>query len=293
MKNLKEYLLESIIYHCGIELNEDYGEFKENHAVSSCISNKINTLYKKGIKEKEFSIYPKDVDEDVYFDELNIYYKVSNKYNYGYVYVSDVKTDIYIEVPEDFKLGELRKGIAHEFQHYLEDMIIIGNGLRSFEDIFDQDSEYGMLYNIARNFNDTRIPISSRNIRRALYILDSFEKHAFIAAICEEINQLKDKNRDLDKKLTPSEMFNIIKNTNEYKSFIELIDIFNQYKENGLSDKEEKILISEWNKLTNKKEFNIETIFNSLISKLKKAIKKMNNILPKKIAEELKVKYIN
>jgi len=292
MKELRDYILESILFHCGIELNEEYGEFKENHAISLYIANKINKLYKKNIYKKEFKVYSKDIDEDVYFDELNINYEVGDQYELGYVYVTNEKTDIYIMIPKDYKLGELQKKIAHEFQHYFEDLILIGKGLKSFEDIFDINSEYGMLYHRAKQFNDHRIPTSSKNIRRALYILDKFEQHAFVASLCEQINQLKDKNRKLTKKLTPNEIWKIIQKTNEYNAFIELSNILDDYKQNKLPDNELKILKNEWYKLTSKQEQNEETIFNSLLSKLKKAIKKMNNVLPKKIIESIEINYI-
>ena len=292
MKELRDYILESILFHCGIELNEEYGEFTENHAVSLYIANKINKLYKKNIYKKEFKVYPKDIDENVYFNELNISYEVGDQYELGYVYITNEKTDIYIKIPKDYKLGELRKQIAHEFQHYFEDLILIGKGLKSFEEIFDINSEYGMLYHRAKQFSDHRIPSSSRNIRRALYILDKFEQHAFISSLCEQINQLKDKNRELTKKLTPNEIWDIIQKTNEYNAFIELSDILDDYKQNKLPDNELKILKNEWYKLTGKHEQNEETIFNSLLSKLKKAIKKMNNVLPKKIIESIEINYI-
>ena len=290
MKTIKEYLIESLIFHSGIELNESYGEFKENHNVSFYIADKIDKLYKKHIFKKQFKIYKDDIkDIDVYFDVLNIYYDVSDDYITGYVYKTDIEIDIYISIPHNYKFGILRKKIAHEFQHYSEDMILIGKGLRSFEDIFDAESEYGELYNRARDFNNKNIPISSKQLRRAFYILDTFEQHAFMASLCEEINQLKDRNRSLTKKLTPNEMWDIIKKTNEYNAFIELLDIFNQYKENGLSIQEEKILKHEYRVMTKKDEQNLDTIFNSLISKLKRAIKKLNETLPKKICESLNI----
>lgn len=292
MRTLKDYINESLLFHIGIELNEEYGEFKENHAVSMYIANKINKLFKKKIYKKEFNVYAKDIDEDVYFEKLNIYYEVGEEYQLGYIYQSDVITDIYIVIPNDYKIGELKRQIAHEFQHYFENLILIGKGLKSFEDIFDPDSEYGILYNRSRNFNDHHIPISSRNLRRALYILDKFEQHAFVASLCEEINQLKDKNMSLIKKKSPNEIWEIIQKTDAYKSFIDLVDIFESYKQNILSDKEIKILKREWYNLTGKQEHNEETIFNSILSKLKKAIKKLNNVLPKKIIESLEVKYI-
>jgi len=289
MKTFKDYINESLLYHSGIELNEDYGEFGENHAVSLYIANKINKLYKKHIYEKEFKVYANDIDGNVFFNSLNIYYKVADDYVLSYIYKSDIEIDIYIEIPKDYKFGELRKRIAHEFQHYCEDLILIGKGLKSFEDIFDIDSEYGILYHRAKQFNDYRIPISSRNLRRALYILDKFEQHAFVASLCEEINQLKDKNKTLVKKLSPNEIWNIIKQTNEYTAFIELANIFDKYKQDKLSDNEIEILKKEWYKLTNKNEHNEETIFNSLLSKLRKAIKKLNTVLPKKIIESLDI----
>lgn len=293
MRSLEEYIIESLIYHSGIELNEDYGEFNENHTVSLYIANKINKLYKKHIYKKEFKVYAKDINEDVFFDTLNIYYKVSKKYDLAYIYKSDIEIDIYIEIPDDYKLGELRKKIAHEFQHYCEDLILIGKGLKSFEDIFDIDSEYGMLYHRSKQFNDHRIPTSSRNVRRALYILDKFEQHAFISSLCEEINQIKDKNKILVKKLSPQEIWDIIKQTKEYNAFIELANIFDEYKKNKLPEDEINIFKNEWYKLTNKKENNEETIFNSLLSKLRKAIKKLNNVLPKKIVESLDISSIS
>lgn len=288
MKDLKDYIIESLIYHSGIELNESYGEFEENHAVSSFIANKIDKLYKNGVHKKDFTVYPKQIkDASAYFDELNVHYEVGDEYASGYVYKTDIEIDIYIVIPNDYKIGELQKKIAHEFQHYLEDMILIGKGLKTFEEIFDKDSQYGILYNNARNFKDHTVPQPVRDIRKALYILDKFEQHAFIATLCEEINQLKDKNRSIAKKLSPNEMWDIIKQTDEYKAFISLSEVLSTYKETGFTRNEEIIIKKEWRKMTGKDEQNIGTIIDSLLSKLKKAIKKLNETLPKKICEML------
>ena len=292
MTDLREYIIASLLFHSGIELNERYGEFEENNCIAIAIANKIDNLYKKKIYKKDFTIYPKDVRCDVWFDEINVSYEIGNDWNLGYIYVDNIKTDIYIKVPKGYLIGELRKKIAHELQHYSEDMILIGKGMKSFGSIFNKDSEYGILYNGARNFNDKRIPMSARNLRRALYILDKFEQHAFIASLCEQIRQLKDNNISLIDPITPQEMWNIIKDTDEYKAFIDLANVIEGYKRGNLTKNDEEMIKKDWSNLTNKQENNIETIFNSILSKMRKAIKKLDNVLPKKIAETIETQYI-
>lgn len=56
MTDLREYIIASLLFHSGIELNERYGEFEENNCIAIAIANKIDNLYKKKIYKKDFTI---------------------------------------------------------------------------------------------------------------------------------------------------------------------------------------------------------------------------------------------
>lgn len=293
MKTLKDYIIESVLFDIGIELNETNGAFNDTSSVSVYISNKINDLYyNKGIDEKEFTVYRNDILKgDIIFDSLTVKYYIDNSINKciaKYSYVNESTIDIFIICPDNFSVIDLRKIIAHEYHHFSQNLILIGKGLKDFNDIFNKDEKYKELYNTARNFNDRFQPLEIRKLRNALYILDKFELAAFISQLCEEVNILKEQ-RKIHHQITPSDIYNIIKDTDIYKAYINLGMFIDEYKENKLSQKEINNIISEWNNLQKTNIKNPNKIFRQLESRLKRSLKHINKVIPKKIIETLEI----
>ena len=293
MKTLKDYIIESVLFDIGIELNETNGAFNDTSSVSVYISNKINDLYyNKGVYEKEFTVYRNDILKgDIIFDSLTVKYYIDNSINNciaKYSYVNESTIDIFIICPDNFSVIDLRKIIAHEYHHFSQNLILIGKGLKDFNDIFNKDEKYKELYNTARNFNDRFQPLEIRKLRNALYILDKFELSAFISQLCEEVNILKEQ-RKIHYQITPSDIYNIIKDTDIYKAYINLGMFIDEYKENKLSQEEINNIISEWNNLQKTNIKNSNKIFSQLESRLKKSLKHINQVIPKKIIETLEI----
>ena len=293
MKTLKDYIIESVLFDIGIELNETNGAFNDTSSVSVYISNKINDLYyNKGVYEKEFTVYRNDILKgDIIFDSLTVKYYIDNSINKciaKYSYVNESTIDIFIICPDNFSVIDLRKIIAHEYHHFSQNLILIGKGLKDFNDIFNKDEKYKELYNTARNFNDRFQPLEIRKLRNAFYILDKFELSAFISQLCEEVNILKEQ-RKIHYQITPSDIYNIIKDTDIYKAYINLGMFIDEYKENKLSQEEINNIISEWNNLQKTNIKNSNKIFSQLESRLKKSLKHINQVIPKKIIETLEI----
>lgn len=295
MKTLKDYIIESVLFDIGIELNETNGAFDDTSAVSVFISNKIYELYNKSIYDKQFVVNRNEILRgDVIFDSITIKYYIDDNINKciaKFSYINDKDVDIFIVCPNNFSVIELRKVIAHEYHHFSQNLILIGKGLRDFDDIFNKDEKYRELYNTARNFNDRFQPLEVRKLRNALYILDKFELNAFISQLCEEVNILKEK-RQLDKSITPNEIYNIIKDTDIYKAYINLGIFIDEYKTNNLSQEEINNIISEWNNLQKTNIRNPNKIFKQLENRLKRSFKHINEVIPKKIIETLKSNFL-
>ena len=188
MKTLEEYIEESLFKHIAIELkNEDiiyekYGEYEGCYELAKYIANKLNE------NKSDIDIYYDDVKDidNIVFDHLHINY--SNIGNYGdYVVektgelsstnrISYVEMNIYDDLKNHQRTISI---IEHELTHIFNDYKLYQKGLKTFLDLFSN-----VAYERSKEFNSDRYKFSVREFKRAIYLLNEYEKNAFIAQLC-------------------------------------------------------------------------------------------------------------
>lgn len=256
---------------------------------------------KKNNLDKDIEIYRKDfpnnIRESVFFEKLTLSInKLENKSGYLYSetdFNEGVLKSIKISIQYKFskRINDCTSIIAHELTHAYGDYIMLCNGFTSFYDIFIDDN-YDKYYNTIRDFNDYSIPNNLKQIRLSLYVLNRYERNGFISQICSEINRMKEEKqiKQFDKVLLDY-IYENIKETDIYKSFMTLSNVIISYKNNYLSKKEIEIIEDEWENNYHQK-MTISKIIKKLEFILRKTKQKIDTILTKKIYCESKLKYV-
>lgn len=311
MKNIEEYLKESLLQHIALELKKQdiiYEKFGEYDGCEELTNYIINQL--KKINYKNISISYNDVKDinNIVFDNLHIIFNESNnnvanyiipvqedsellnKYhlnpNYKEYSVIDKNTNrfsncIIIIETNSFRNNSLESLLEHELTHLFNDYKIQSIGLTSFFDIFNNDS-----YKRTKEYNQHKHPFRANQIENALYLMNEYEKNAFISQLCSQIRSLK-KNDEYYKnnKLDANKIYNAVKELDIYKAYINIGNFINDYDNNALTKNEQNEIIEEWEAIY-KERLTINQIFKKLKQKFIKTKQKIESIIPKKIAEE-------
>ena len=163
-------------------------------------------------------------------------------------------------------------------------------GLTSFFDLFNTEK-----YRKSREFNVHNISTAKRYARNIMYILNEYEKNAFIATLCSQIREIKTHYFNDVSKINTRDanlIYNMTKDLDIYKSYENAICIVNDYYNGNLYDWFINDFVEEYNDI-NKTNLNRNQIFKIIKNKLIKVKKKLESIIPKKIAEELNVHHNN
>ena len=80
--------------------------------------------------------------------------------------------------------------------------------------------------------------LSKRELQRALYILNDFEKNAFIGQLMDQIQMMKDEWMKTHEKLDANKLLVKIKSLSIYKAYYEINDFILRYKNGQLFEYE-------------------------------------------------------
>ena len=293
MVSLKEYLKESLLHHIALELKEldpiyeKYGEYNGCDDLASYIQERC----KKNDSLETIIITYDEVKhiENIVFDNLEIELV---KDNFIHALYDTESTQHINEVTRRFKyckiviyfidessMNKIHSIIEHELIHLFTDYKLRQSGLKSFLDIFKNDE----VYKKSREFI-TRKPLEQREINRALYMLNEYEKNTFIAQLMDEINELKQSYSD--NSIDATKMYNMIRSLDIYQVYMQIGDFIRRYDNDNLTKREKENIVIEWENIFNKTE-SLDSIFKQLKHKFIKTKNKIESLIPKKIAESV------
>lgn len=313
MISLKQYLDESLLKHIAIELKnidiiyEKYGEYNGCNELSEYIYEKLKQNNFKSLEINYKAV--KDID-NIVFDKLYIISNESNQNivsylipsiddkqfliennlndNYKEYSIIDKQTNrfkycLIILYTSDFRNTKIKSLLNHELTHLYNDFKIQCIGITSFFNLFSKDS-----YKRTKEYNQHKRPLSARKLQNALYLMNEYEKNAFISELCSEIRELKEsdnyyKNGKLDANL----IYDMVKKLDIYKAYMDIGNFINDYDNNALTKNEKRYIIEEWNRIYNEN-LTIEQIFKKLKKQFIKTRQKIESIIPKKIIESFK-----
>lgn len=296
MKSLVEYINDSMLKHIAIELKdydiiyEKYGEYNGCDELSTYIT---NTIYKLEGKVIKLDVSKLNI-ENIHFDNVSIFKIDDTNLNNGYDcehshYNEDkhIIENVKIYVPKYLfsHKKKLHSFFEHELQHIFDDWILIVNGMKTLYDVISVDN----MYKRSKMFNDSNERTSVREIRLALYLLNTYEQRSFIAQLCNEIRDIKSQYLDNNKQmnsLNATLVYNITKDLPIYQAYENISRFIIRYKNNKLFKSEIKAIENEWNEMTGENK-SINKIMKNIENKLKKIKNKLESVIPKKIAEEL------
>ena len=313
MISLKQYLDESLLKHIAIELKnidiiyEKYGEYNGCNELSEYIYEKLKQNNFKSLEINYEDV--KDID-NIVFDKLYIISNESNQNivsylipsiddkqfliennlndNYKEYSIIDKQTNrfkycLIILYTSGFRNTNIKSLLNHELTHLYNDFKIQCIGITSFFNLFSKDS-----YKRTKEYNQHKRPLSARKLQNALYLMNEYEKNAFISELCSEIRELKEsdnyyKNGKLDANL----IYDMVKKLDIYKAYMDIGNFINDYDNNALTKNEKQYIIEEWNRIYNE-DLTIEQIFKKLKTQFIKTRQKIESIIPKKIVESFK-----
>lgn len=291
MKDLQTYLDESLLHHICIELKDEdivyekYGEYNGCRDLTDYIINKIKDLN----KSQNIDILYDDVKDidNICFDKLIISYIKGNNVHASYFIdkksTFSVKTCRFsksiIQIEFNNYDDEIHSIIEHELTHLYNDWLLQSKGLKTFFDIFHTKE-----YEASKKFKNNNQSLSKRELQRALYILNDFEKNAFIGQLMDQIQMMKNEWMQTHEKLDANKLLIKIKSLSIYKAYYAINDFILRYRNDQLSEYEKNNIIEEWELMYNEK-LSLDKIFKQLEYKFIKTKNKIESLIPKKIAE--------
>ena len=296
MKSLVEYINDSMLKHIAIELKdydiiyEKYGEYNGCDELATYIT---NATYKLDNDVIDLDVSKLNI-ENTHFDNVSIVKIDDANLNSGYDcehsnYNEDkhIIENVKIYVPE-YLFGhkkQLHSFFEHELQHIFDDWILIVHGMKTLYDVIS----FNNMYERSKMFNDSNERTSVREIRLALYLLNTYEQRSFIAQLCDEIRDIKLQYVNNGKQmnsLNATLVYNMTKDLQIYQAYENISRFIIRYKNNKLFKSEINAIENEWYEMTGENE-SINRIMKFIENKLKKVKNKLERVIPKKIAEEL------
>ena len=296
MKSLVEYINDSMLKHIAIELKdydiiyEKYGEYNGCDELATYIT---NTTYKLDNDVIDLDVSKLKI-ENTHFDNVSIIKIDDTDLNSGYDcehsnYNEDkhVIENVKIYVPEYLFVHkkQLHNFFEHELQHIFDDWILIVHGMKTLYDVISVND----MYERSKMFNDSNERTSVREIRLALYLLNTYEQRSFIAQLCDEIRDIKLQYINNGKQmnsLNATLVYNMTKDLQIYQAYENISRFIIRYKNNKLFKSEINAIENEWHEMTGENK-SINQIMKVIENKLKKVKNKLERVIPKKIAEEL------
>lgn len=298
MKSLVEYINDSMLKHIAIELKdydiiyEKYGEYNGCDELATYITNAIY-IYKLDNDVIDLDVSKLNI-ENTHFDNVSIVKIDDTDLNSGYDcehsnYNEDkhIIENVKIYVPE-YLFGhkkQLHNFFEHELQHIFDDWILIVHGMKNLYDVISVND----MYERSKMFNDSNERTSVREIRLALYLLNTYEQRSFIAQLCDEIRDIKLQyinNGEQMNSLNATLVYNMTKDLQIYQAYENISRFIIRYKNNKLFKSEINAIENEWHEMTGENK-SINQIMKVIENKLKKVKNKLERVIPKKIAEEL------
>ncbi len=296
MKSLVEYINDSMLKHIAIELKdydiiyEKYGEYNGCDELATYIT---NATYKLDNDVIDLDVSKLNI-ENIHFDNVSIIKIEDTNLNSGYDcehlnYNEDkhIIENVKIYVPE-YLFGhkkQLHNFFEHELQHIFDDWILIVHGMKTLYDVISVND----MYERSKMFNDSNERTSVREIRLALYLLNTYEQRSFIAQLCDEIRDIKLQYINNGKQinsLNATLVYNMTKDLQIYQAYENISRFIIRYKNNKLFKSEINAIENEWHEMTGENK-SIDKIMKVIENKLKKVKNKLERVIPKKIAEEL------
>ena len=296
MKTLVDYINDSMLKHIAIELKdydiiyEKYGEYNGCDELATYIT---NAAYKLDNDVIDLDVSKLNI-ENTHFDIVSIIKIDDTDLNSGYDcehsnYNEDkhIIENVKIYVPEYLfsHKKQLHNFFEHELQHIFDDWILIVHGMKTLYDVISVNN----MYERSKMFNDTNERTSVREIRLALYLLNTYEQRSFIAQLCDEIRDIKLQYVNNDKQmnsLNATLVYNMTKDLQIYQAYENISRFIIRYKNNKLFKSEINAIENEWHEMTGENK-SINQIMKVIENKLKKVKNKLERVIPKKIAEEL------
>lgn len=311
MKKIENYLNESLLRHIALELkNEDiiyekYGEYDGCSELSQFIYDKLkkNNFNSIEIEYKEV----KNI-ENIVFDKLYVMFNESeddiinylipskydrqilrdNGFNDNYDEYSIINKDtnrfkycLIVLYTKSFRNTKIKSSLNHELNHMYVDYKLQLQGLKSFFELFNNVS-----YKRTTEYNQHKHPLKARQLENALYLMNEYEKNAFISQLCSEIRELKKSDEYYHNgKLDANKIYDMIKKLDIYQSYMNIGNFINDYDNDALTRNEKKIIIDEWKNIYDE-DLTLDQIFKKLKQKFIKTKQKIESIIPKKIIEE-------
>ena len=307
MKSIESFLERSMLKHIALEFTYDniicekFGEYDGCKELQEYIYKKL-----KSNNYNSFSITYDEVKhiKNVVFDKLHIICidGDSTSANY-YVPSTKIEDRKYDKIEYDHKLKysiidgdrfenciiiisadkysnfeKVKHIIEHELTHLYNDFKLQEKGLTSFFELFNNES-----YKRVKEYNQHKRPLKVRQLQNALYLMNEYEKNAFISQLCSEIREIK--NSYGDNFIDANKMYQIVKQLDIYKAYMNISTLINDYDNNALTKREKENIVDEWNSIY-KEELTIDKIFKKLKTRFIKTKQKIESIIPKKIAEE-------
>ena len=314
MKSLTEYINESMLKHVAIELMdydliyEKYGLYEGCDELIKFIMNKLSKL--NNFDNNPLEILYDDVKhiENIVFDKLIIKSSASNikKSSASYnpkppKYIENLcnnPEDIQYKNPETKRFNKVeiylfiygssqltKSMLAHELTHMYNDYLIRSICKGSFVELFNTYS-----YKESKKFNDNYKPktVVEKELERALYMLNEYEKNGFIASLSQEIEDIKNAyGNKMFNSIEASEIYKSIKCTEIYKNYMEIGKYIENFYNDNLTKFQKDRLLNRWNEIFDDNKTTLNSIFSILNKKFLKLKKKLESTLPKKIAEAL------
>ena len=295
MKTLTEFIKESLLKHIAIELYdtdkiyEKYGLYDGCSDLAKFIIDKIKNVYDKEIVIKYNDV--KHID-NVHFDEMIIRFVEQDKYEAKYIPFENQeilpgsdrfnKVQLQINRNYNYKYREESRVICHELTHIYNDYLITIVGRSAFYDLFSS-----IEYQRSKQFNRHNYPNELRKLLRSLYMLNDYERNGFIASLSAEIENIKEKPlTEYDKPLTSEDILKEIHRLDIYTAYMEVIKYIEYYKQGDIVKKEREEIIKYWKEVFDE-DLDIKQVFNKLCGKITELKRKLESIIPKKIAEKL------
>lgn len=311
MKNIISYLEESLLKHIALEFKnndiiyEKYGEYDGCKELSEYIYKKLKDNDFKSIEINYNEV--KNID-NIVFDKLYIMFKESdediinyiipNKYdkqilidngfneNYKEYSIIDKNTNrfkycLIVLYTTSFRNIKITSILNHELNHMFADYNIQIHGLKTFFDLFKNES-----YKRIKEYNQHKHPLRASQLENALYLMNEYEKNAFISQLCSEIRELKESDKYYrDGKLDANKVYYMVQNLDIYQAYMNIGNFINDYDNDALTKNEKNEIVKEWNKIYHE-DLPLNQIFKKLKQKFIKTKQKIESIIPKKIAEE-------
>lgn len=311
MRNITSYLEESLLKHIALEFKNDdiiyekYGEYDGCEELSEYIYQKLKDNNFKSIEINHEEV--KNID-NIVFDKLYIMfkesdediinYRIPSKYdkqilidngfneNYKEYSIIDKNTNrfkycLIVLYTTSFRNTKIKSILNHELNHMFADYNIQIHGLKTFFDLFNNES-----YKRTKEYNQHKHPLRASQLENALYLMNEYEKNAFISQLCLEIREIKESDKYYrDGKLDANKVYYMVQQLDIYQAYMNIANFINDYDNDALTKNEKNEIVKEWYNIYNEN-LNINQIFKKLKSKFIRTKQKIESIIPKKIAEE-------